>query len=189
MNRLPSEKRAEILKLMAEGASINSIVQRSSISKNTIVKFIGNAGNAVAEYQTCMLTDIPHKQIQADKIWTFHHAQQKTVSAAHTASEETSDIWTWVSVDANTKLVFSWHLGRQDANSALNFISALNKKIENHTHAMALYFMHYNFVHIHQTLQVTPAMAAGVTDRPWDYIDVVKVVEKWEDKQKNKADK
>lgn len=41
--------------------------------------------------------------------------------------------------------------------------NAFSKKAANHTHMMAIYFMHYNFVRIHQTLKVTPAMAAGVT--------------------------
>ena len=48
---------------------------------------------------------------------------------------------------------------------------------------MAVYFMHYNFVRIHQTLRVTPAMAAGVTDRLWELGDLVAVLEKWEDNQ------
>jgi hypothetical protein len=42
---------------------------------------------------------------------------------------------------------------------------ALSKKFENHVYALAIYFMHYNFVRIHQTTRVTPAMAAGVTDK------------------------
>ncbi len=45
---------------------------------------------------------------------------------------------------------------------------------------MAIYFMHYNFVRIHQTLKITPAMAAGVTKRLWEMSDVVDVLETWE---------
>jgi hypothetical protein len=45
---------------------------------------------------------------------------------------------------------------------------------------MAIYFMHYNFVRIHQTLRITPAMAAGVTDRLWEMNDLVSVIEEWE---------
>jgi hypothetical protein len=53
-------------------------------------------------------------------------------------------------------------------------------KAENHAHMMAIYFMHYNLVRIHQTLKMTPAMAAGVTTRLWEMSDMVKVVEDWE---------
>ena len=55
--------------------------------------------------------------------------------------------------------------------------NAFSRKIENHTHAVALHFMHYNFVRIHKTLRVTPAMAAGVTKRLWEMSDIVELVD------------
>jgi hypothetical protein len=58
--------------------------------------------------------------------------------------------------------------------------NAFSKKAENHAHVMAIYFMHYNFVRIHQTLKVTPAMAAGVTSKLWEMADMVKALEAWE---------
>ena len=58
--------------------------------------------------------------------------------------------------------------------------NAFSKKAENHAHMMAIYFMHYNFVRIHQTLKITPAMAAGVTPKLWEMSDMVKVLEDWE---------
>jgi hypothetical protein len=58
--------------------------------------------------------------------------------------------------------------------------NAFSKKVENHAHAVALHFMYYNFVRIHQSLKVSPAMAAGVTDRLWEISDIVKVLEDWE---------
>ncbi len=58
--------------------------------------------------------------------------------------------------------------------------NAFSKKLENHAHAMALFSTYYNFVRIHQTLRVTPAMAAGVTERLWEIGDIVAILEKWE---------
>lgn len=58
--------------------------------------------------------------------------------------------------------------------------NAFSKKIENHTAAVALHTMFYNFVRVHQTRKVSPAMAAGVTDRLWDISDIVRVLEAWE---------
>lgn len=55
--------------------------------------------------------------------------------------------------------------------------NAFSKKVENHAHAVALHMMYYNFVRIHKTLRVTPAMAAGVTDRLWEIADIAKLVE------------
>jgi len=58
--------------------------------------------------------------------------------------------------------------------------TAFSKKVENHALAVALFTTYYNFVRIHKTLRVTPAMAAGVTDKLWDVSDIVKVLEDWE---------
>jgi len=55
--------------------------------------------------------------------------------------------------------------------------NAFSKKVENHTHAVALFTTYYNFVRIHKTLRVTPAMAAGVSDRLWEVADIVALVE------------
>ena len=64
--------------------------------------------------------------------------------------------------------------------------NAFSKKVENHYHAVALHFMHYNFVRIHKTLRVTPAMAAGVTGRLWDMSDIVELIEAREAQQDRK---
>jgi hypothetical protein len=58
--------------------------------------------------------------------------------------------------------------------------NAFSKKVENHSHAMALHFLYYNFVRIHKALRTSPAIAAGVTDRLWEMRDVVSVLEAWE---------
>jgi IS1 family transposase len=58
--------------------------------------------------------------------------------------------------------------------------NAFSKKMANHAHAMALHFLYYNFVRIHQTLRTTPAMAAGVTERLWEVGDIVNMLESWE---------
>ncbi len=59
--------------------------------------------------------------------------------------------------------------------------NAFSKKAENHAYAVALHFMHYNFVRTHKTLRMTPAMAAGLVDTPWEVEDIVNLVEKAED--------
>jgi hypothetical protein len=62
--------------------------------------------------------------------------------------------------------------------------NAFSKKLENHIAAISLHFMYYNFSRIHQTLRVTPAMAAGVTDRVWEVEDIVAMLEKSEQESK-----
>lgn len=58
--------------------------------------------------------------------------------------------------------------------------NAFSKKVENHAYAVALHFMYYNFARVHQTLRVSPAMAAGITDRLWAVEDIVALVERQE---------
>lgn len=55
--------------------------------------------------------------------------------------------------------------------------NAFSKKVENHEHALALYFMFYNFCRIHQTLRVTPAMAAGISDHIWEIREIVALLD------------
>ncbi len=67
--------------------------------------------------------------------------------------------------------------------------NAFSKKVENHIAAISLHFMHYNFVRIHKTLRMTPAMAAGVTDRLMEISDIVEILEQWEaDVERQKAE-
>jgi hypothetical protein len=58
--------------------------------------------------------------------------------------------------------------------------NAFSKKVANHRHAMALHFLYYNFVRQHQTLRMSPAMAAGITKRLWEMSDVIDMLEAWE---------
>ena len=55
--------------------------------------------------------------------------------------------------------------------------NAFSKKIENHEAAITLHYMHYNFVRIHQSLRVTPAMAAGVSEHVWSLEEIVKLID------------
>jgi len=66
--------------------------------------------------------------------------------------------------------------------------NAFSKKVENHFFALAIYFMHYNYIRIRQTLRITPAMAAGVSKTLWSMQDVVTMVEEWEAKGETQTD-
>src|SRR5882672_12435346 len=64
--------------------------------------------------------------------------------------------------------------------------NGFSKKVENHAYSVALFAMYYNFVRIHKTLRVTPAMAAKVTTKLWEMSDIVAVVEAWEVEQQTR---
>jgi IS1 family transposase len=90
-------------------------------------------------------------------------------------------------------LISTSHVERQNLTMRMHMrrftrlTNGFSKKIENHMHAIALHFMYYNFVRIHQTLKVTPAMAAGLTDRLWDIQDLVALVDANEEAPKKRG--
>src|SRR5439155_1549765 len=96
------------------------------------------------------------------------------------------DVWTWVALDPDTKLVPCWFIGQRDAGCAYHFMHDLksrltngfSKKLENHEHAVAIHYMFYNFGRIHQSLRVTPAMEAGISDHVWSIKEMIALLRK-----------
>jgi len=84
-----------------------------------------------------------------------------------------------VSGKPDTKGISTSYVERQNLTMRMSMrrftrlTNGFSKKVENHVHALSLYFMYYNFCRIHQTLRVTPAMAAGVTDHVWEISDII----------------
>ena len=88
-----------------------------------------------------------------------------------------------ISGDPNEKHVSTSHVERQNLSMRMGMrrftrlTNAFSKKVENHLHSCSLYFVHYNFVRIHKSLRVTPAMQAGLTDTLHDMDWLVDLVE------------
>jgi hypothetical protein len=125
MNKLPSEKRAQALQMMAEGISLRSMTRLTGISRTTLIKLLEDAGQAFSEYQDRVLVNLPCKRIQVDEAWAFCYAKAKNVPTAKAAPEGAGDIWTWVGLCADTKLVASFHVGSRDSEAARTFIDDL----------------------------------------------------------------
>src|SRR5216683_6845423 len=129
MNQLSRDRRAQIIGMMVEGNSIRAIVRMTGASKNTIVKLLEDAGEAFSAYQDRVFHDLPCKRIQLDEIWAFCYAKQRNVMLAKAAPEEAGDIWTWVAIDADTKLVPSWRIGDRSGETATEFVCDLSKRL------------------------------------------------------------
>src|SRR3954468_451509 len=125
MNRLTAERRAQILGMMVEGNSIRAIVRMTGASKNTIIKLLEDAGEAFSAYQDAAFHDLSCKRIQLDEIWAFCYAKQRNVLVAKAAPEDAGDLWTWVALDADTKLVLSWRIGDRSGATAIEFVCDL----------------------------------------------------------------
>jgi IS1 family transposase len=130
MNKLDTAKRVQIVTAMIEGCSIRSIVRITGASKNTIAKLLVELGAACSEYQDRKLRHLACERVQVDEIWSFCYAKQKNVTAEIAAKVPgAGDVWTWIAIDADTKLIPSWVVGGRDAVTARIFISDLRHRV------------------------------------------------------------
>jgi IS1 family transposase len=105
-------------------------------------------------------------------------AERKYSPGECQGSRKTAIVGRPVKEDVSTSYVECQNLTmRMSLRRFTRLTNAFSKKVENHVHALSIYFMHYNFVRIDQSLRVPPAMAAGVTDRLWGMDDVVAMID------------
>lgn len=273
--RLSTGKRTQVLTALVEGNSIRATCRMTGVAMNTVLKLLRDAGVTVARYQEENLRGLTCRRIQCDEVWAFCYAKEKNVPHERKGQFGYGDVWTWVAMDAESKLVPSWLVGRRDANDARDLMrdlasrlthrvqlttdghkaylvgveetfgadvdyamlvklygrsheaqaetryspaecvgtqvaviqgkpdpahistsfverqnltmrmsmrrftrltNAFSKKLENLLHALALYFMYYNFGRVHQTIKMTPAMAAKVADHVWSVEEIVALI-------------
>lgn len=269
MNKLTAADRAKIINCLVEGCSLRATQRMTGFAKKTVARLQIEIGQACAAYSDKIMRNLKCKVIQVDEVWTFTYCKQANIPEALQDDESIGDTWTWISIDADSKLIPSWHIGKRDSVAAQHFIhdlagrlanrvqmtsdghrpyleavesafgaeidysmlvklygkpqgnetrysppvcigakkrkmigkpdrslistsyverqnltlrmssrrftrltNAFSKKLENHKWGCALYFFHYNFCRIHQTLRVTPAMEAGITDHVWSLEEV-----------------
>ena len=129
MNRLPLQRRAEILGMLAEGSSLRSASRLGDVSINTVTKLLVDVGAACEQYQDKVLRNLKCKRIQCDEIWSFIYAKAKNVPESMAGAFGVGDVWTWVAIDADSKLVPSWAVGRRDGFTAQEFIRDLADRL------------------------------------------------------------
>ena len=101
----------------------------TGVAKGTVLKLLCGLGMACAEYQDKALRDLVCRRIQCDEVWAYCYAKEKNVPDRHKGEFGYGDIWTWVALDADSKLVVCWYLGRRDAEDASRFIANLAERL------------------------------------------------------------
>jgi IS1 family transposase len=275
MNKLSTERRAALISALVEGNSIRATARMTDTAFNTVLKFVVDIGTACRAFLDEQMRNLPCRRLQADEIWQFCYCKDKNVPDDLRGQYGVGSVWTWVAIDADTKLVPTFHVGTRDAACAYEFMSdlasrlryrvqlttdghrayldavdqafgfhqidyamlvkvygappeaekrysppecigaeirpiagapdpahistsyverqnltmrmsmrrftrltnAFSKKVANLEHALALHYVHYNFVRIHKTLRCTPAMEAGLVDRLWTVRDITTLLE------------
>jgi IS1 family transposase len=267
-------KRVQILPMLCEGVSMQSISRVLDVSINTVSKMLIDAGIVCAAFHDEKVRNVKSKRVQVDEVWSFTAAKQKNVPRMKKPVDGAGDTWTWTALNADSKLIVQWFVGGRDGHAAKLFIddmasrlanrvqltsdghkayleavegafgvdvdyaqlvklygespesekrysppqcvgarktqiegdpdpdhistsyverqnltmrmhmrrftrltNAFSKKFESHVHMVALYAVWYNWVRIHKTLRVTPAMAAGLTDKLMSFEDIVALMD------------
>jgi len=129
MNRLSTEKRAQIVASLVEGNSLRATVRKTGAAKNTVVKLLVDLGAACADYQDEAMRDLPCRTIQCDEIWSFCYSKQKNVPDEHRGTFGYGDIWTWTALCADTKVVPSWLVGERTVDDAWTFLHDLEARL------------------------------------------------------------
>jgi IS1 family transposase len=129
MNRLPIEKRTQILSALVEGNSPRSTVRMTGAAMNTVLKLLADLGEACSEYQDKALLNLCCKRIQCDEVWQFCYSKAKNVPLEKQGKFGFGDVWTWVALDAETKLVPCWTIGDRSAGTAYTFIKDLAARL------------------------------------------------------------
>jgi IS1 family transposase len=266
MNTLSIEKQVSILSSLVEGCSIRSIERMTGVHRDTIMRLTLRVGLMAQEILDREMINLRPKRLQVDEIWTFVGKKQKELKGEERDSLELGDQYVFVALDADTKLIPVFRVGKRDIKTTNSFIAelatrvvgrfqlstdsfssyfnavdkvfgqdidygqihkhygevgegerryspaniirvtlktllgepirkdistsyverqnltmrmqmrrftrltnAFSKKLENLRAALALHFFHYNFMRIHQSLRVTPAMQAGISRHLWTW--------------------
>ena len=129
MNTLNRKQQAQVIAALVEGKSVRATCRMTSVAKGTALRLLREIGTACAAYQDTALRGLPCRRIQCDEVWASH-AQEKNVPDQHKGEWGFGDVWTWVALDADTKLVPCWYLGRRDAADASVFIANLADRLK-----------------------------------------------------------
>jgi IS1 family transposase len=140
MNRLSTEKRAALVAALVEGNSVRATARINDVAFNTVLKFVVDIGEACARFYDESMRNLPCRRLQADEIWQFCYAKEKNVpdsmrrprSMIRPNCEDKNlvgSVWTWVAIDADTKLVPAFHVGTRDAWCACHFMQDLASRL------------------------------------------------------------
>jgi IS1 family transposase len=131
MNRMDKTRRGQVIRRLVEGNSINSTCRMTGVAKNTILKLLVEVGAACSAYLNVTMRDLKCVRLQADEAWSFCYCKQKNLTPEIAEERIAGDVWAWAAIDADTKLIPSWLLGKREADCATEFIQDLAGRLAN----------------------------------------------------------
>ncbi len=128
-NVLSNTDRTAVVAALVEGNSIRATSRMTGVARNTVTKLLLDLAAVCAAYSDEHLVDLPCKRLQVDEIWEFCYAKAKNVPADKKGKFGYGDVWTFVAIDAATKLVPSWLVGSRDTGSATALLQDLQPRL------------------------------------------------------------
>lgn len=126
MNRLTRAKRRKILESLVEGCSMKTTKRLTGVHFDTITRLLIDAGKACMDFHDAAVRNLRlTERVQVDELWSFVYCKQKTVEYAQKAPPDAGDVWTWIAMDADSKMLISWVVGPRDAGSAYRLMHDL----------------------------------------------------------------
>jgi transposase-like protein len=127
-NILAKEKQIAVVSALAEGSSIRSIERMTGVNQNTIMSLGKHVGKACEKIMDERMRNLDCSKIQLDEIWGFIGKKQRNLRLGDDR-RELGDVWTFVSVDADSRMVPNYFIGKRSAYSANCFVEDLAARL------------------------------------------------------------
>lgn len=128
MRCLSTTQRAQVVSALIEGNSVRATVRMTGACKDTVLKLLVDLGTSCAAYHNQYVRNLRPRRVQCDEIWNFCYAKAKNAPEGKIALGA-GDVWTWIAIDADTKLGISYLVGKRHAPDALQLMQDLSSRV------------------------------------------------------------
>lgn len=129
MNRIRTEQQVAVVRALSEGSSVRSTERMTGVHRDTILRFVNRLADGCARALDQSMRNLPCARVQCDEIWGFIGKKQRHLTENDSATM--GDVWTFVAMDADTKLVPAYRVGKRTAAETRAFVADLSTRMAN----------------------------------------------------------
>lgn len=131
MNRLSTERRGQVIAALVEGNSIRATCRMTGVARNTVNRLLLDLGGVCADYLDRWVRNLDTTRIEADETWSFVYGKDRNLPDELRHEAGYGSVWTWVAIDADTKLIVSWLVGERSSTDCYVFLRDLRARLKN----------------------------------------------------------
>lgn len=128
MNALKQEKKLAVISALIEGCSVRSVERMTGVHRDTILRLLVQIGDKCSRLMDERMQNLRCARVQVDEIWTFVEKKQRRIKQGE-SDAEIGDQYVFVALDADTKLVPSFEVGKRDGQTALALMTDLSRRV------------------------------------------------------------